>query len=90
MLKHEWVPTLMAGIFFVLWVIESASFDYMGVFNVQANGIKDATLFASVSIFSIGTARFAETWGGYVKGINAKRKHLEKTGMVPDTVEEPN
>ena len=88
MLRHEWIPTLMAGVFFVGWVIESSYFDYTGVFNVQANGIKDATLFASVSIFSVGTARFAETWGGYVKGINAKRKLAERTGAIDPPIEE--
>jgi hypothetical protein len=87
MLRQEWIPILMAGLFFVMWVVESAAFDYMSVFNVQANGIKDATLFASVSIFAIGTARFADTWDGYVKGINAKRKVIEKAGIV-DVIEE--
>ena len=88
MLREEWMPTLMAGLFFVLWVLESSYFDYMGVFTIQANGIKDATLFASVSIFAIGTARFAETWGGYVKGIDAKRKMMEKTGVVRNPMED--
>ena len=87
-LRDEWIPTLMAGIFFILWVIESSYFDYMGIFNVQANGIKDATLFASVSIFAIGTARFAEIWGGYVKGVDAKRKFMEKKGAIPTSLEE--
>ena len=87
-LRDEWIPTLMAGVFFVLWVIESSYFDYVGIFNVQANGIKDATLFASVSIFAIGTARFAEIWGGYVKGVDAKRKFMENKGAIPTPLEE--
>jgi len=74
MLKYEWAPILFAGVAFTLWVIESAYFDYMGDFGIQYSGIRDATLFASVSIFAIGTARFADTWGGYVRGVNAKRK----------------
>ncbi len=88
MLKYEWIPILMAGIFFVLWVGESAYFDYMGEFGVQINGIKDATLFGSVSIFAIATARFAETWGGYVKGIKAKRKMMAQGLPQEDLVEE--
>ena len=88
MLKYEWIPILMAGIFFFLWVAESTYFDYMGDFSVEFNGIKDATLFASVSIFAIATARFAETWGGYVKGVNIKRKMVEKTGAIPNPLEE--
>jgi hypothetical protein len=88
MLREEWVPTLMAGLFFALWVVESSYFDYMGIFNVQANGIKDATIFASVSIFAIGTARFAETWGGYVKGVDAKRKLTAKTGAIAEPLNE--
>ncbi len=90
MLKHEWIPILMAGLFFALWVIEGAYFDFMNMFSVQTSGIRDATLFASVSIFAIGTARFAETWGGYVKGVNMKKKLVEKAGAMPSVVEERN
>jgi hypothetical protein len=88
MLKHEWIPILMAGIFFALWVVEGTYFDFMGEFTVQTSGIRDATLFASVSIFAIGTARFADTWGGYVKGVNLKKKMLAKTGAIPNALEE--
>jgi hypothetical protein len=88
MLKYEWIPVLLAGIFFAMWVIESAYFDWVGLFNVQTNGIRDATLFASVSIFAIGAARFAETWGGYVKGVNAKKKMLAKTGAIQSPLED--
>jgi hypothetical protein len=88
MLKYEWIPVLLAGIFFAMWVIESAYFDWVGLFNVQTNGIRDATLFASVSIFAIGAARFAETWGGYVKGVNAKKKLVAKTGAIASLPEE--
>jgi hypothetical protein len=88
MLKYEWVPILMAGIFFVLWVVESAYFDYAGQFGVQINGIKDATIFGAVSIFAIATARFAETWGGYVKGVNAKRKLMAQGGLQKELLEE--
>jgi hypothetical protein len=83
MLKHEWIPILMAGFFFALWVIEGAYFDYMGDFTVQTSGIRDATLFGSVSVFAIGTARFAETWGGYVRGVSIKKKMAPKTGALP-------
>jgi hypothetical protein len=76
LLKYEWVPVLLAGTLFVLWVVESGYFDLVGDFSVQSSGIRDATLFASVSIFAIATARFAETWGGYVKGVNYKKKML--------------
>jgi hypothetical protein len=88
MLKYEWMPVLLAGIAFALWVIESAYFDLTGNFSVQTSGIRDATLFASVSIFAIGTARFAETWGGYVKGLNIKRKLVARTGAVQSPLEE--
>jgi hypothetical protein len=88
MLKYEWMPVLLAGVAFALWVIESAYFDLTGSFSVQTNGIRDATLFASVSIFAIGTARFAETWGGYVKGVNIKRKMVARTGAVQSPLEE--
>ena len=88
MLKYEWIPVLLAGIFFAMWVIESAYFDWVGMFNAQTNGIKDATLFASVSIFAIGAARFAETWGGYVKGVNIKKKMVARTGDIPNPLEE--
>jgi hypothetical protein len=50
--------------------------------------VRDATLFASVSIFAIGTARFAETWGGYVKGVDAKRKMIAQTSAMPNALEE--
>lgn|GEM_PF-4136393 len=90
MLKYEWIPVLMAGVFFALWVIEGAYFDYMGDVSVQTSGIRDATLFASVSIFAIGTARFAETWGGYVKGVNLKKRMELKTGAIPVPAEECN
>ncbi len=82
MLKYEWIPICTAGIFFALWVIEGAYFDYMGEFNVQTSGIRDGTLFASASAFAIGAARFAETWGGYVRGVNLKKKMAQKTGAV--------
>ena len=88
MLKYEWIPVLLAGIFFAMWVIESAYFDWVGLFNVQTNGIRDATLFASVSIFAIGAARFAETWGGYVKGVNTKRKMVTRAGATQSALEE--
>jgi hypothetical protein len=88
MLKYEWIPVLLAGIFFAMWVIESAYFDWVGVFDIQTNGIKDATLFASVSIFAIGAARFAETWGGYVKGVNTKKKMVAKAGSMQSPPEE--
>lgn len=87
MLKYEWIPILMAGVFFALWVIEGAYFDYVGDVSVQTSGIRDATLFASVSIFAIGTARFAEIWGGYVRGINAKRKLLQQSRVRQGLVE---
>jgi len=77
-LRYEWIPVLMAGIFFALWVVEGAYFDYMGDLTVQTSGVRDATLFASVSIFAIGTARFAEIWGGYVHSINIKRKMMSE------------
>jgi hypothetical protein len=80
----------MTGFFFAMWVIEGAYFDYMGDVSGQTSGIRDATLFASVSIFAIGTARFAEIWGGYVKGVNIKKKMLEKTGAMPNPLEEPS
>ena len=89
MLKHEWIPILMAGIFFFLWVAESSYFDYIGMFSVQVNGIKDATLFACVSIFAIGTARFADTWGGYVKAVNAKRRMVQGAKTAKEALEEP-
>jgi hypothetical protein len=88
MLKYEWIPVLMAGIFFASWVVEGAYFDYMGDVTIQTNGIRDATLFASVSIFAIGTARFAEIWGGYVKALNTKKMMVEKTGAMPNPLEE--
>jgi hypothetical protein len=88
MLKYEWIPVLLAGIFFAMWVIESAYFDWVGMFNIQTNGIKDATLFASVSIFAIGAARFAETWGGYVKGVNTKKKMVANAGAMQSPLEE--
>jgi len=90
MLKHEWIPICMAGSFFALWVIEGAYFDFTGMFSVQTSGVRDATLFAAVSIFAIGTARFAETWGGYVKGLNTmKRMTNHKPGPIPLAPEEP-
>jgi hypothetical protein len=88
MLKYEWAPILLAGVFFALWAVESAYFDYIGLFSVETNGIRDATIFASVSIFAIGTARFAETWGGYVKGVNIKRQMLEKAKVQEDALQE--
>jgi len=90
MLKYEWIPILMTGIFFALWVVEGAYFDYMGEVTIQTNGVRDATLFASVSIFAIGTARFAQTWGGYVKGVELKRKMATRTGAIPNPVEDRN
>jgi hypothetical protein len=90
MLKAEWIPICMSGIFFALWVIEGAYFDYMGAVSVQTSGIRDATLFASVSIFAIGTARFAEIWGGYVKGVNLKKRMELKTGAIQVPAEERN
>jgi hypothetical protein len=88
MLRYEWIPVLMAGIFFAMWVVESAYFDYMGDFSVQYSGIRDATLFASVSIFAIGTARFAETWGGYIKGVNTKKMMMARAGAISNPLEE--
>lgn len=90
MLRYEWIPILMAGIFFAMYVLESSYFDYMGIFTIGSSGVKDATLFASVSIFAIGTARFAETWGGFVKGVEAKKKMLSQTGAIPIALEEQN
>ncbi len=90
MLRHEWIPICISGIFFASWVIEGAYFDFENMFSVQTNGIRDATLFAAVSIFAIGTARFAETWGGYVRGINLKKKMTAKSGIISNVVEEPN
>ena len=49
MLRDEWIPVLMAGVFFALWIIEGAYFDYMGDLTVQTNVIRDATLFGSAS-----------------------------------------
>ena len=89
-LRYEWIPILMAGIFFAAWVIEGAYFDYMGALTVQTSGIRDATLFASVSIFAIGTARFAEIWGGYVRGVNIKREMEQKAGLLTSPLEEMN
>ncbi len=88
MLRYEWIPVLMTGIFFAAWVIEGAYFDYMGDVTVQTSGIRDATLFGSVSIFAIGTARFAEIWGGYVKGVKIKRDMELKAGAIPSPHEE--
>lgn len=88
MLKHEWIPILMAGIFFALWVVEGAYFDFMGDFTVQTSGIRDATIFGAVSIFAIGTARFAETWGGYVKGVDTMKKMVKEAGAHPAALEE--
>ena len=88
MLKHEWIPISIAGFFFACWVIEGAYFDFMGDVSVQTSGIRDATLFASVSIFAIGTARFAETWGGYVRGLNVQKKMMAKAGPVEPSMEE--
>lgn len=90
MLKYEWIPVLMAGVFFAFWVIEGAYFDYMGDVSVQTSGIRDATLFASVSIFAIGTARFAEIWGGYVRGVNLKKRMELKAGALRVSAEERN
>ena len=89
MLRYEWIPVLMAGIFFALWAVEGAYFDYIGDVNFQTSIIRDATLFASVSTFAFGTARFAETWGGFVKGVNSKKKlTLETPGTIPGLAEE--
>ena len=88
MLRDEWVPILAAGILFGMYVLETSYFDYMGVFTVGSVGVKDATLFACVSIFAIGTARFAETWGGYVKGVDAKRRSVAQAGAMPNAFEE--
>jgi hypothetical protein len=88
MLKYEWIPICLAGIFFALWVIEGAYFDYMGDFTVQVSALRDATLFASVSVFAFGTARFAETWGGYAKGVKTKEMMLSRTGVIPSQLEE--
>ncbi len=82
MLKYEWIPILTAGVFFAMWVAESSYFDYVGDFGVGFNAIKDGTLLASVSIFAFAVARFAETWGGYVKGINLKKKMVEEGEMI--------
>lgn len=90
MLRYEWIPICMSGFFFACWVIEGAYFDYTGMFSVQVNGVRDATLFASVSIFAIGTARFAEIWGSYVKGVNLKKKMLSNTGIIESPLEDQN
>jgi hypothetical protein len=79
----------LAGIFFALWVVEGAYFDDMGDLTVQTGIISGATLFASVSAFAFGTARFAEIWGGYVKGISMK-KLVERTGAIAYTGKERN
>ena len=89
MLKYEWIPICMSGIFFALWVIETSFFDYTGMFSVETSGVRDATLFAAVSIFAIGSARFAETWGGYVKAVNIKRQMTRKSEPALNTVKEP-
>ena len=91
MLRYEWIPVLMAGIFFALWVVEGAYFDYVGDLTVQTSVMRDATLFASVSTFAFGTARFAETWGGFVKGVNSKKKlTVENAGSPPRLAKEPS
>jgi hypothetical protein len=81
MLRYEWIPVLMAGLFFALWVVEGAYFDYIGDLTIQTSVIRDATLFSSVSTFAFGTARFAETWGGFVKGVNSKKKLTVETAV---------
>jgi len=88
MLKYEWIPVLMAGLFFVMWVGESTYFEYMAEFSSPINLVEDATLFAAVSIFAIATARFAETWGGYVRGINVKRQMMSEGQLQEELVEE--
>lgn len=88
MLKYEWIPMLTAGIFFVMWVAESSYFDYVGDFGVRFNAVKDATLLASVSIFAFAVARFADTWGGYVKGINLKKKMVQEGEMIEVAIDE--
>lgn len=91
MLKYEWVPILMAGMFFLVWVAESTYFDYVNEFSLAINVLKDGTIFASVSIFAIAVARFAETWGGYVKGVKIKRSMLaqerERVGVQTEQEE---
>ena len=89
MLKYEWAPILLAGVFFSLWAVESGYFDLMGDFSVQTSGIRDATLFASIAVFAIGTARFAETWGGYVKRVNLKRSMTEGIKVPLEQLEKP-
>jgi len=81
LLKYEWIPILLAGATFISWVVESAYFDMMNELTSATNGIRDATLFLSVSIFAIATARFAETWGTYARGIEIKRKMLAQVQL---------
>ncbi len=89
MLRYEWIPVLMAGLFFALWAVEGAYFDYIGDVNFQTSIVRDATLFASVSTFAFGTARFAETWGGFVKGVNSKKKlSVEEAATLPGLAKE--
>jgi len=78
-LKYEWVPILLAGLAFVIWILEGAYFDLTGNISIESNGVKDATLFAVVSIFAVSVARFADTWGGYVKKMKAKREIQEES-----------
>lgn len=90
MLRYEWIPICLAGFFFAAWAMEEAYFDYAGDFGLQVSALKDATLFASVSAFAFGTARFAEVWGTYVKKVNTKKKMLASPELVPPPLKEQN
>jgi hypothetical protein len=81
LLKYEWIPILLGGVTFISWVVESAYFDIMNYLSPETNGIRDATLFLSVSIFAIAMARFAETWGTYARGVEIKRKMLAQAEL---------
>ena len=84
LLKYEWIPILLAGVTFISWVVESAYFDIMNELTPATNGIRDATLFLSVSIFAIAIARFAETWGTYARGVEIKRRMLAQAHLERD------
>jgi len=89
LLKYEWIPIMVAGASFIAWVVEGGYFDLTGNITAQSNGIRDATLFLSVSLFAIAMARFAETWGTYARGVEIKRKMLAQQGMVEGGEEGP-
>lgn len=89
MLKYEWVPIIIAGTAFLLWVVEGSYFDITGNFTVQSHGIQDATIFLSVSIFAVAAARFSETWGGYVKKVELM-KEMQREAAAEGLVGAPS